>query len=174
MSVPYISLYFESTFGLTYDIYSGYSFLAYGLVLILILFAPSIKNRFGLKYSIPATQLLSVGCLSTLALMDIYNGWNWALSVALIAFIFRQPLMNIAQPLTTEVIMKYVGKTNHEVTASLMALIWNGSFVFSSLVFSSLRDRNISYAGIFSITVVMYLIAIVWYQRLIVRTEKMD
>jgi hypothetical protein len=174
MSVPFIPLYFNSTFNLEYDAFSGYSFVAYFLVLVLILFAPSIKNKYGLKYSIPATQLLSVACLTTLALMDHYSFLEWALVAALIAYVLRQPLMNIAQPLTTEVIMKYVGKDNHEVTASLMALIWNGSFVISSNIFGVLRANGVAFSGIFSITVVMYLIAIVWYQRLIVRTERMD
>lgn len=174
MSVPFIPLYFENTFNLKYDDFSGFSFLAYSLVLILMLFAPSIKNRFGIKYSIPSTQILSVMCLATLAIMDFYNDRNWALVAAIIAYILRQPLMNIAQPLTTEVIMTYVGKDNHEVTASLMALIWNGSFVFSALVFGFLRDQGVAFYGVFSITIVMYLIAIAWYQRLIVKTEKMN
>lgn len=173
MSVPFIPLYFNSTFNLEYDVFSGYSFIAYFLVLVLILFAPSIKDKYGLKYSIPTTQLLSVGCLATMALMDLYNFWNWALFIALIAYVLRQPLMNIAQPLTTEVIMTYVGKENHEVAASLMASIWNGSFVVSSMIFGYLRGLEVPFAGIFGITVVMYLIAIVWYQRLIIRTEKM-
>lgn len=173
MSVPFIPLYFNSTFNMAYDEFSGYSFIAYFLVLALILFAPSIKNKYGLKYSIPITQLLSVGCLATLAFMDIYNYWNWALVAALVAYVLRQPLMNIAQPLTTEVIMTYVGKENHEVAASLMALIWNGSFVISSNIFGILREKNVPFSGIFGITVVMYLVAIVWYQQLIVKTEKM-
>lgn len=173
MSVPFIPLYFNSTFNLKYDDFSGYSFLAYFLVLVLILFAPSIKNKYGLKYSIPTTQLLSVGCLTALALMDIYNFWNWALVVALIAYVLRQPLMNIAQPLTTEVIMTYVGKEHHEVAASLMALIWNGSFVVSSYIFGVLRGHEIPFSGIFGITIVLYLIAIVWYQRLISKTERL-
>lgn len=174
MSVPFIPLYFNSTFSMEYDEFSGYSFLAYFLVLTLILFAPSIKNKYGLKYSIPITQLLSVMCLTTLALMDYYNYWHWALIAALVAYVLRQPLMNIAQPLTTEVIMKYVGKDNHEVAASLMALIWNGSFVISSNLFGWLRSNDVAFSGIFSITVGMYLIAIVWYQRLIVKTERMN
>ncbi|CAG5079218.1 MFS transporter [Parvicella tangerina] len=172
MSVPFIPLYFEGTFHLKYDDYSGFSFLAYGLVFALILFAPSIKNKYGMKYSIPVTQSLSVLCLVTLALMDFYNDWNWALFAALGAYILRQPLMNIAQPLTTEVIMKYVDKDDHEVTASLMALIWNGSFVFSSLVFGALRDKGVPFYGVFSITIILYLVAIVWYQQLIMKTEK--
>ncbi len=172
MSVPFIPLYFEGTFDLKYDDYSGFSFLAYSLVLTLILFAPSIKNKYGLKYSIPATQLLSVCCLITLAAMDFYSNWSWALIAALGAYILRQPLMSIAQPLTTEVIMTYVGKDNHEVTASLMALIWNGSFVFSSIMFGALRNEGVAFYGIFSITIAMYLVAIVWYQRLIVKAER--
>ena len=157
-----------------YDKFSGYSFLAYFLVLVLILFAPSIKNRYGLRYSIPTSQLFAVMCLATLALMDIYSGWSWALAAALIAYVLRQPFMNIAQPLTTEVIMTYVGKENHEITASLMALIWNGSFVISANIFGILRDNHVPFAGIFGITVIAYLVAIVWYQRLIIRTEKMQ
>lgn len=171
MSVPFIPLYFNSTFGMKYDSFSGYSFLAYFLVLCLILFAPSIKNKFGLRYSIPISQTIAVSCLATMAVMEYYNDSFWALTIALIAYVLRQPLMNIAQPLTTEVIMKYVGKENHEIAASLMALIWNGSFVFSSLIFSFLRSMNTPFSAIFGITVLLYFVAIIWYQRLIVKTE---
>lgn len=174
MSIPFIPLYFNGTFGMKYDEFSGYSFVAYFFVLLLILFAPSIKNRYGLKYSIPVTQLLSVSCLTVLALMDIYPFWQWALVAALIAYVLRQPLMNIAQPLTTEVIMTYVGKDNHDVTASLMALVWNGSFVVSSHIFGYLRSLDVPFSGIFGITIFLYLIAIVWYQRLIVKTERLS
>lgn len=173
MSVPFIPLYFNSTFGMKYDEFSGYSFLAYFLVLILIIFAPSLKNKFGLKYTIPITQVISVGCLSTLAFMDHFSNWEWALTLALIAYVLRQPLMNIAQPLTTEVIMTYVGKENHEIAASLMALIWNGSFVFSAHIFGILRNNGVSFSEVFGITIIMYLVAIIWYQRLIVKTERL-
>ncbi len=173
MSIPFIPLFFNSVFEMDYGTFSGYGFIAYSLVFGMMLFTPGIKNKLGFALAIPLTQVLSVSCLILLALMEFYNGWHWALSLALIAYILRQPLMNIAQPLTTEIIMRYVGKENHEITASLMALIWNGSFVVSSLIFGLMRKMDIAFAIIFFCTATLYFIAIVWYQFIIRKTLRM-
>ena len=86
-------------------------------------------------------------------------------------YMLRQPLMNLAQPMTTELIMKYVGKSNHEIVSALMALIWNGSFVVTSLLFAQLRDLNVSFYYIFLITAALYFVAIIWYVVLIKKFE---
>jgi MFS family permease len=173
MSVPFIPLFFSEVFSLDYREFSGYGFIAYLAVFSMMFFAPNIKEKFGLRIGIPLTQTFAVGCLLTLAFMEFNSAWNGALVIAIIAFILRQPLMSIAQPLTTEVIMKYVGQNNHEITASLMALIWNGSFVVSSIAFGIMRNNDVAFATIFICTSSLYVVAIVWYQFLIRRVEKM-
>ena len=174
MSVPFIPLFFNDVFAVDYRVFSGYGFIAYTCVFAMMFFAPNIKDKFGMRWGIPISQSFAIGCLITLAIMEFNSSWSWALTVAIIAYILRQPFMSIAQPLTTEVIMKYVGKNNHEITASLMALIWNGSFVVSSIAFGLLRQNNVPYAIIFLCTATLYTIAIIWYQFLIVRVEKME
>ncbi len=174
MSVPFIPLFFSEVFSVDYREFSGYGFIAYLAVFIMMFLAPNIKDKFGMKIGIPLTQTFAVGCLITLGLMEMNSLWSWALIVALIAYILRQPFMSIAQPLTTEVIMAYVGKNNHEITASLMALIWNGSFVVSSIAFGIMRNNNVAFSTIFFCTATLYLISIIWYQFLIRRVDKME
>jgi hypothetical protein len=36
----------------------------------------------------------------------------------------HQPLMNMADPMTSEIAMNYVGKPNQEMTNTLSAAIW--------------------------------------------------
>lgn len=174
MSVPFIPLFFSEIFSVDYREFSGYGFIAYLAVFVMMFLAPNIKDKFGMRLGIPMTQTFAVGCLITLAMMEINSSWSWALFVALIAYILRQPFMSIAQPLTTEVIMTYVGKKNHEITASLMALIWNGSFVVSSIAFGIMRNNDVKFSTIFLCTATLYIISIIWYQFLIRRVEKME
>jgi hypothetical protein len=87
--------------------------------------------------------------------------------VAIVAFIVRQPLMNIAAPMTSELTMKYVGEKNREIISALTAAIWSGSWFASAQIFAILREGNLSYSNIIFITVLFYIIGVAWYYWLI-------
>lgn len=172
MSIPFVPLFFEHTFNLNYSSFAGFGFLAYVLVFIMTMLTPSISKKLGYQVAIPLTQLLSVSCLVAMGVTELFKETNNILALAIVMYMLRQPLMNLAQPMTTELIMKYVGKSNHEIVSALMALIWNGSFVVTSLLFAQLRDLDISFFYIFLITAALYLVAIIWYIVLINKFEK--
>jgi hypothetical protein len=172
MSIPFVPLFFQHTFSMDYKAFAGYGFLAYFLVFLMTLLTPDIKNKIGYKVAIPLTQTLSVSCLIVMGITELLPSTNSVFIVAIVMYMLRQPLMNLAQPMTTEIIMKYVGKNNHEMVSALMALIWNGSFVVTSLLFAQLRDWNISFFYIFLLTAFLYAIAIIWYVVLIKQYEK--
>jgi len=171
MSIPFMNLYFEQTFNMNYDDYAALGFATHCLVFIMILQSPSIKGKFGYKKAIPITQLLAVLSLLSLGVFEIYNTLPFVIYLAIFFFIIRQPLMNIAQPMTTDIVMKYVGEKNHEIVSALFALIWNGSFVISGLLFSYLSSLNLPFVYIFCYTAIFYFIAIVWYIWLIKKIE---
>jgi hypothetical protein len=84
--------------------------------------------------------------------------------------------MNMAGPMTTEVVMKYVGKRNQEIVSALTAAIWSGSWFISSRIFAALREKGIEYVYVFLVTALLYGIGVVWYYFLIadyVRREKL-
>jgi hypothetical protein len=84
----------------------------------------------------------------------------------------RQPLMNMAGPMTSELVMKYTGKRNQEMVSALTAAIWSGSWFISSLIFKLLRSSSWSYVYIFLITAFLYGIGVVWYYYLILDYNK--
>lgn len=171
MSIPFVPLFFEHTFNMNYSTFAGYGFLAYILVFVMTMLTPSISKKLGYQIAIPLTQLLSVSCLVMMGVTELFKDVDNILVLAIVMYMLRQPLMNLAQPMTTELIMKYVGKSNHEIVSALMALIWNGSFVVTSLLFAQLRDLNVSFYYIFLITAALYFVAIIWYVVLIKKFE---
>jgi len=80
--------------------------------------------------------------------------------------------MNCASPMASEVVVYYVGKRNQEIIAALNASIWNGSWLFSTTIFALLRRMEFRYVSIFLITVVLYVISIIWYWWLIREYER--
>jgi len=171
MSIPFMNIYFEQTFNLSYDNYAALGFVTHCLVFFMILQSPYIKGRFGYKKAIPITQTFSVLSLLALGIFENYSSIPSVFYFAIFFFIIRQPLMNIAQPMTTDIVMKYVGEKNQEIVSALFVLIWNGSFVISGLLFSYLSSLNLPFMYIFAYTAVFYFIAIVWYIWLIKKIE---
>ena len=172
MSIPYVPLFFKHVFNMDSPTFSMYGFAAYTIVFSVILTTPYLKGRFGYKKAIPLTQTISVLTLIVLGSTELYSQYSFALSIAIVFFMLRQPLMNIAQPMTTEVVMKYVGKENQELSSALLVLIWNGSFVIGSIIFGTLRAAEFHFFYIFLVTAIFYFIAIVWYIWLLKKIEK--
>jgi hypothetical protein len=113
--------------------------------------------------------------LALLATTEFYASLGIALVLAVICFLLRQPLMNVAGPMTSELVMSYVGKKNQEMVSALTAAIWSGSWFISSLIFKILRQSEWPYVYIFLITAFLYSIGVIWYYRLILdynRREK--
>ena len=73
----------------------------------------------------------------------------------------------MAAPVSSELVMQYVGPKNQEIISALTASIWSGSWFFSELIFSVLRKNGFAYANVFLITAGIYAIAVLWYHFLI-------
>lgn len=84
----------------------------------------------------------------------------------------RQPLMNMAAPMTSEVTMNYVGKKNQEMMSALTASIWNGGWFLSSWVYEMLRKSDFSFAAIFLITAAFYAAGVFAYHLLTVDCDR--
>ena len=102
-----------------------------------------------------------------MASTEWYAHLPFAVGIAILFYVLRQPLMNIAGPMTSELTMYFVGKKNQELISALNASIWSGSWFFSSRIFALLRERNIQYVNIFLITAFMYILGVFWYNYLI-------
>jgi hypothetical protein len=82
--------------------------------------------------------------------------------------------MNVAAPMTTELVMKYVGKKNQEMVSALMAAIWNGSYFISGIFVAVLFANGVEFVSIFLMTAALYTIGVVWYHFLIIDYNKRE
>jgi hypothetical protein len=173
-TIPIINLFFYNVHHMNAETFSLVSMFAFILVTIGGFTVPEIKRRYGYKFSITFFQGLSIIALFILGTTEWYNGWSGAVVVAIVAYIIRQPLMNIAAPMTSELTMKYVGEKNREIISALTAAIWSGSWFASAQIFAILREMNMSYSNIVFITVVFYIIGVSWYYWLIRDYERIN
>ena len=145
---------------------------AFVLVVSSSLFIPEIKRRFGYQVAITLVQSLAVVFLFTMATTEWYNYTSVGLVVAIITFTLRQPLMNMAAPMTSELTMNYVGERNREMISAMNASIWSGCWFVSAKIFSVLREAGVTYSNIIFITVALYIIGVLWYYSLIKSHER--
>lgn len=170
--VPFMGLFFFKVHNIEPYQYAFISFWTTLIVFSMNVFVPNIKTKFGPKKTIVVSQSLAVACLVGLSLTEFNSTYTYAAWIAVACFVFRQPLMNIAMPITSEITMKYVGFRHREIVSALTAAIWSGSWFFSSNIFRVLRKHEVGYAYIFFITAGLYLVSIGWYYYLISMHEK--
>ena len=172
LTIPFIGLFFYHIHELNSGEFSLMAALALIFVFSAVITVPTIKQKLGFKKAIPFTQSIAILCLIGLALTEIVKEHWWALPFAIACYMFRQPLMNIAAPMTSEFTMQYVGKRNQEVVSALTASIWSGSWFISAWVFEEFRKLDISYMAIFLITAAWYALGVLAYYLLMVEYEK--
>lgn len=166
-TIPFISLFFSNVHGMTTAEFSYMSFAASFIVAYAALWVPKIKEGIGYKRAVPLTQSLAIMALIVMATTQYYNYMSTAIVIAIVFYLIRQPLMNIAAPMTSDITMKYVGSRNREMTSGLTSAIWSGSTFFSAIIFGILRHLNVDYVNIFLITAALYSIGVIWYMILI-------
>jgi len=166
LTIPFINLFFFHVFGVDSEEFaimgSFTAFLVAGVALIV----PHIKRRYGYK-AITVTQSLAVLALIGLATTQYFALVPGMVVVAALFYIVRQPLMNMAGPLTSEMTMYYVGEKNREILSALMSAIWSGSWFFSSILFGILRNWQFKFSTIFYITAALYVVG-VWLFYLLI------
>jgi hypothetical protein len=167
LTIPFISLFFGQVHNLQMGGFSFISSLAAILVAYGALMVPRIKQYIGYKIAIPTTQSLAVVSLIALATTQFYSQYSIALYIAIGCYLLRQPLMNMAGPMTTEVVLNYVGKNNREITSALTSAIWSGSWVISGFMVKIMFGQGYEFVNIFLITSAMYAFGVVLYYMLI-------
>jgi hypothetical protein len=129
-TIPFISLFFEKVHGINANQFSITASLTFILVFVGMGIMPAIKSKYGYKVSILYVQISSIICLIAMAATEWIAHLPYAAALAIFFYILRQPLMNIAGPMTSELSLYYVGKKNQELISALNASIWSGSWFF--------------------------------------------
>ena len=171
LTIPFIGLFFYKIHGLDSDQFAILSALATAIVFGVVLFVPIIKEKLGYKRAIPITQIIAIVALIVLAFTEIIDTW-FALYLAMAMYLIRQPLMNMAGLMTSDLVMKYVGEKNREMMSALTAAVWSGSWFISSKIFQVLRQIGLQYVFVFLITAGLYLFGVIMYYLLILDFEK--
>ncbi|MFQ6614711.1 MAG: MFS transporter, partial [Fidelibacterota bacterium] len=139
LTIPFINLFFYSVFGVDSDQFSVYGSISAFLVLTGAFFVPTIRRKLGYMQAILGTQFLAILFLVILGLTEIFQNVEGILTLAVLCFLLRQPLMNMANPMTSELTMKYVGPKNQELISALTSSIWSASWFISAKIFQALR-----------------------------------
>jgi MFS family permease len=171
LTIPFLNLFFYRVFHLGSDGYALLGAISAVGVTIATTLVPFVKKRYGYKVAITLSQAISVSALLLLASTQFFSMYAWALYAAIIFFLIRQPLMNMAMPMTQDLTMIYVGERNREMLSAIVAAIWNGSWFFSSLLFRQFILWDWTYAEIFYITGLLYIVGIIFYYLLIIEFE---
>lgn len=171
LTIPYMNLFFYAVHGLDYDAFSLLNFVTASFVGMAVVYVPQLKKNYGLHASIVSTQSAAIVVLIALASTDVFH-FPFALYIALFCFVVRQPLMNMAGPMTAYLTMEYVGEKNQEITSALASATWSGSWFLSGKLFKYLRTYDLSYGYIFLITAGLYICGAIGYHILIVHFER--
>lgn len=159
LTIPFMSLFFRNVFGFESHEFGRLGAAAGVLIIFGALLNPSIKRRFGWGTAIVGVQVLGIGMLALLSLTDFHSTAAWAMPVACLLYVLRQPLMNMAGPISSELAMSYVGPRNRELLSALNTGVWNGSWFFSARAFSEMRSWQWPYGRIFLVTAGFYVLA---------------
>lgn len=172
LTIPFISLFFYKIHNVDTNQFSVISCITLVFVSFTTAMVPNIKRQLGYKLAIPLTQSVSIIALIGLASTELFMGHYLAPLIAGFFYMVRQPLMNMAAPMTSEVTMNYVGKKNQEMMSALTASIWSGGWFISSWVYEELRRVDFSFSAIFLITAAFYALGVFAYHLLTVDCER--
>ena len=171
LTIPFVNLFFNSTFGFSSSDYSMMGSLTAILVFIFSLMVPTLRKKYGYWMTIVVVQSLAIGCLVIMSLTEIYVSYEHAAFIAVTAYVMRQPLMHMAHPASNELMMNYVGKNNQELISALSSSLWSASWFVSAKIFEWLRLLDFQYYEIFLITAFLYMVGVILYSRLIKEYE---
>ena len=171
LTIPFVNLFFNSVFNLSSSQFSIMGSITAFLVFFSSLMVPILKRRYGYWLTIVLVQSLAIICLIIMSVTELFASYSLAFYVAIIAYIFRQPLMHMAHPSSNEFMMNYVGKKNQELISALSSSLWSASWFISAKIFEWLRLLNFKYYEIFLITAGLYVFGVILYAVLIFQFE---
>ncbi|NOU70813.1 MFS transporter [Paenibacillus sp. LMG 31458] len=154
MIVPYLNVYFEDRFEASKSAIGIVVALGQAATAIAFLIGPMIVKRFGEVKSVVYLQLCSIPFL----LLTAFSA-NFYLSSG--GYLFRQALMNAANPFYNSIKMSYVNRSLRGLASSSGEAVFHLGWFLASPVSTGLVFRYGSYYGYayaFCITAVVYTV----------------
>lgn len=157
--IPYLNLYFTNRFSLSM---SGMSLLlALGQIMTIVsmLIGPTLANKTGNVRAVVIFQIMSLPFL-------LLTGFTNILFIASISFLFRQALMNAANPIQSAILVERISDKRRGIANSLMQTAFMIGWATMGPVQSYLVTTYGTYWGYaitFSITGSLYVISSLMY-----------
>lgn len=157
--IPYLNLYFTNRFSLSM---SGMSLLlALGQIMTIVsmLIGPTLANKTGNVRAVVIFQIMSLPFL-------LLTGFTNILFIASISFLFRQALMNAANPIQSAILVDRISDKRRGIANSLMQTAFMVGWATMGPVQSYLVTTYGTYWGYaitFSITGSLYVISSLMY-----------
>ncbi|MBI3098858.1 MAG: MFS transporter [Planctomycetes bacterium] len=125
LTIPFMSLYFDGRFRASGSDIAWFSVASHLVNTFAFLAAPILARGLGLVKAVVTTQLLSLPFFLTMALTG-------HLEVAVLAFLARNALMNMAQPNLSNFTMETVTREQQALTNSFKMTCWNLGWAIAS------------------------------------------
>ncbi|MGF9977607.1 MFS transporter [Viridibacillus arvi] len=167
--IPYLNLYFANRFNASNTYIGLILALGSAMTAVAMLIGPALVKRVGEVRAIIIFQFLSIPFLFLTAFTN-------SLYVASIGFLFRQALMNAANPIQSAIAMeivhdKYKGLGN-SVNQMVFQVGW-ASMGLPAAFFVTKYGHYWGYAYTFTITGILYLIASTYFYLVFGRNKKL-
>ena len=172
LTIPFVNLFFNSVFGFSSSNFSLLGSITAILVFVFSLLVPTLRKKYGYWATIVVVQSFAILFLIIMSLTELYAAHSYALFIAILAYILRQPLMHMAHPASNELMMNYVGKKNQELISALSSSLWSASWFISAKIFEWFRILNFKYYEIFLITAAFYVAGVILFSFIINEYER--
>ncbi len=154
--IPFLNLYFRDRFNLSPATIGFYYFVVQFSMLAGSLAGPVLAKKFGLVRAVVLTQLASIPFMLVLS-------YSYFLPLAFVAFVFRGGLMNLGQPIVTNLGMELSSREEQGLVNALLMIAWTSSWMVSAALGGSLIQYY-GYTVTMNITIILYVIStIVFY-----------
>ncbi|WP_028533242.1 MFS transporter [Paenibacillus sp. UNC217MF] len=157
--VPYLNLYFTNRFNASITAVGFLISLGQIMTIISMLIGPTLVKRIGQVPAIVVFQMLSLPFL-------LLTGFTNAISIAIVSFLFRQALMNAANPIQSAVMVDRISDSRRGIANSLtqtaFMLGWASMGTVQSYLVTT-YGYYWGYALTFSITGVLYVTSSICY-----------
>jgi len=153
--IPYLNLYFVNRFNVNLTMVGLLISLGQVMTIISMMIGPMLVNRVGQVRAVVCFQVLSLPFL-------ILTGFTNLFIIASISFLFRQALMNAANPITSSIMVERVSDARRGIVNSLTQAAFMMGWASMGTVQSYFVTTYGSYWGYaitFSITGVLYITA---------------
>jgi len=157
--IPYLNLYFTNRFSVSLSAVGLLISLGQIMTIVSMLIGPSLAAKVGSVKAVVCFQLLSLPFL-------LITGFTNLFAIAAVSFLFRQALMNAANPIQSTVLIDRVSDSSRGIANSVTQTAFMLGWAFMGPIqsyFVTTYGYYWGYAVTFSITGVLYVSAAALY-----------